>query len=987
MIKFIQINLGRGRNAHDLLDDFSSKYNPGVMILSEPNKKISGEKNYLLDQRQDAALVILDRNIKVGKTFSERGFVGVETEDCIIISVYISPNVPHSEAVDVLDMMEQYIAGTAKHLIIAGDFNAKSKEWGSVREDNRGRTILEWMGAWDLYAVNRGQTPTFLRGAQSSHIDITMCSSQTLVMMQHWLVHEKEYSGSDHLYITFDWAAPDVHEDCVQVLGWKLESEIQKENFSRIFREQCHGKDIETAEELEKVLKNTCDTTLPKKRRFKSQHKPVYWWSWEINEIRKSCLKKRRIFTRVCRTTSQIERKEAARRDLKAVKKELKFAIKTAKRNAWMRLCEDVEQDTWGLGYRIATKKMCTRPTKLTTAQERVVLSTLFPQVEETFWEQTTVMPEEIDDISLEELGEALLSFKSKKAPGPDGVSPEILKLAGLTSPEVLLKVYNRVIRTGLFPKVWKIARVVLISKPGKPEFSPSSYRPLCLLNTPGKLFESILTKRVQERLGDAGLSNQQYGFRAGRSTVDAIKAVYTIAETERNKSRHTRKLCLLITVDIRNAFGTAPWSDIINAMEREKGLPAYMIRLVKSYFKDRCLITPNGEKMTMSAGVPTGSVIAPTLWNIFYDGILHLQMPEGVTLIGYADDLAVVVVAKSESGIEIAANNALLDIGSWLRGHGLQLAPEKTEATLLIGRKRCGPLNITVGEVRLDIKKKLKYLGVIMDQSMTFRPHVEYTTAKAAAQAGALVRLMPRQGGARQQKRKLLYSVVESTILYAAPIWCRVAQVESYRNVLVRVQRNMLLRITSAYKTASTTALQVVAGIIPIQFMIEERAETYGQDKDFKITYREITLRKWAAHWRTATTGRWTHQLIPDIIFWLHRKHGETDFRLTQALTGHGCFNAYLHRFKRRDSPTCRYCEFEDTAAHTLFICAKWFQLRIEAETALGEPLTEESLVRLMLSNREAWNLIACFVNKVIKTKEEDERREERERAASEST
>lgn len=168
---------------------------------------------------------------------------------------------------------------------------------------------------------------------------------------------------------------------------------------------------------------------------------------------------------------------------------------------------------------------------------------------------------------------------------------------------------------------------------------------------------------------------------------------------------------------------------------------------------------------------------------------------------------------------------------------------------------------------------------------------------------------------------------------------------------------------------------------------MIEERAETYGQDKDFKITYREITLRKWAAHWRTATTGRWTHQLIPDIIFWLHRKHGETDFRLTQALTGHGCFNAYLHRFKRRDSPTCRYCEFEDTAAHTLFICAKWFQLRIEAETALGEPLTEESLVRLMLSNREAWNLIACFVNKVIKTKEEDERREERERAASEST
>lgn len=135
----------------------------------------------------------------------------------------------------------------------------------------------------------------------------------------------------------------------------------------------------------------------------------------------------------------------------------------------------------------------------------------------------------------------AAREIKNNTAPGRDGVTNEALKIIVGARQEILLQLYNRCLTEGLFLSKWKRARLVLIKKENRPPNEPSSYRPLCLLDYIGKLFEKIIDNRPRKVLEDGednGLSENQFGFRKGRSTIHAIEQVVQFA----NKSVKGRK-------------------------------------------------------------------------------------------------------------------------------------------------------------------------------------------------------------------------------------------------------------------------------------------------------------------------------------------------------------------------------------------------------------------------------------------------------------
>lgn len=136
------------------------------------------------------------------------------------------------------------------------------------------------------------------------------------------------------------------------------------------------------------------------------------------------------------------------------------------------------------------------------------------------------------------------------------------------------------------------------------------------------------------------------------------------------------------------------------------------------------------------------------------------------------------------------------------------------------------------------------------------------------------------------------------------------------------------------------------------------------------RMEKRELTPGKWNVQQQCETRGECTRKLIPNINEWVQRTHGNVDFHLTQVLTGHGCFCSYLHRFKKRESPVCRYCEEEDTAAHTIFNRVRWTEERERVELCTGEVLNEATMVKVMLKKVENWRVVARFVREVMRTK-----------------
>ncbi|KAK9717824.1 Reverse transcriptase (RNA-dependent DNA polymerase) [Popillia japonica] len=123
-----------------------------------------------------------------------------------------------------------------------------------------------------------------------------------------------------------------------------------------------------------------------------------------------------------------------------------------------------------------------------------------------------------------EELEKAAQSLRSRKAPGIDGVFPEVIKRPVALAPEVLLRLMNELLAKQTFPKQWKETKLVLIPK-SKPE--DMKFRPICLLSSSSKLCEALLKDRLEQEIEEReGISESQFSCRKGRSTIHAVEKV-----------------------------------------------------------------------------------------------------------------------------------------------------------------------------------------------------------------------------------------------------------------------------------------------------------------------------------------------------------------------------------------------------------------------------------------------------------------------------
>nr|AMS38369.1 hypothetical protein [Bactrocera tryoni] len=987
-MNILQANMHRCKAADALLSQMVMENDYEIIIISEQYKK--KERGTWLEDSSSTAAIWLPpgSNATTVNNGNGNGFVWAKCDLFTVISCYLTPSDSIQEFQEKLDNIEDTARSIEGQLIIAGDLNSRAVEWGMPNTDSRGKRILEMAARLGLIVLNTGNATTFRRpGCEETTPDITLSTERMAGSIKNWKVLE-DYTGSDHHYISFmidTGTNANQHRKNTGTRKWNI-SKLDTSKLISAIDDQNPSSNSpiiarKTVEHTMLNITRACQKSMPKASH--SKHKAaVYWWTENIAQLRRTCLRLRRSYTRSRRRGAAPQEAE----QYKAAKKELKHAIDDSKKKKWEELREDINRNPWGLGYKIVMKKLGARakPPDLTAAKMDHIVNALFPTHEKRASDpEQTLRSAQIPQFTLEELQLATGKLKANKSPGPDGIPAEILKIIAAERPAVLLNMYNACLEAGIFPEPWKKQRLVLISKGKGDPNSPSAYRPLCMLDTAGKLYESLLKPRLEAAINEAGgLSPRQHGFRPGRSTIGAIKCVIESVEAAQRRWHKYKRIVLLATLDVRNAFNSARWVDMIDALEKSFKIPDYLRAVVRSYLSNRKLLyeTKEGSRqIAVTSGAAQGSILGPDLWNISYDAILKLEMPDESYLIGYADDIAAVITARDTEEARRKLNQVMIRTQAWLDSHNLQLATEKTELLLLTNKHI--PLEISMHTTTdiLRTKKAVNYLGVRLDPRLTFWVQIQHAAGKAAKITSQLSRLMANIGGPSQEKRKLLMSTTISVLLYGAEIWADALKKENRRKVVARVHRTAALRVASAYRTVSGDAILVISGNAPIDLLAYERKKLWelkkssDNNKSAIQQIRKDTITTWQQRWENESRGRWTARLIKDLDLWTSRKFGEVDFYTTQLLSGHGYFKKYLHRMGKVEEPSCLYNDAtEDDAEHTFFECVRWQGERTAVEDLVG-PINADNLVSVMLESEANWGIIKKFAAILLRSKKRD--------------
>lgn len=969
-MKVIQINLNHCGAAQDILSQTIIDEGADIILISEPYKSVD-DNTWVSDKSRLAAIWTNGRLAFQDVNGQMEGFVRAKVKGIHFYSCYARPSWTTEEFQTMLENLVADARGRAQ-IVIGGDFNAWAVEWGSRMTNARGRILLETFASLNIGIANTGEAYTYRKAGTGSIIDVTFVSNSLLSKIK-WQVSE-EFSNSDHQAIIIDI---DEQKKTIppRQTGPKWKDNMFDKEIFDVTMENCIQDDKpaeEMAQDLTKCIANACDAAMP--RRTPSRRgSPCYWWNDDIKTLRVKCLQARRISQRSRGSPNFQENLQV----FEQARRELSKAIKKSKAKCFKDLCNEADVNPWGTAYRMVMSKLKGKKTPA------VRCPTMLKNIVETLFPQSPTMTvthisreadaEPIPTITEVELREACKKIKDRKTPGPDGVPNKALKAAIQKRPDMFIKTMQKCLDEGVFPDQWKLQHLVLLPKGNKPPDDPSSYRPICLLDTVGKILEKIIYNRLLDVAEQKGaLSDFQFGFRKGRSTVDAIRTVVNIATEAIAGERWlhgSKQYCAVVTLDVKNAFNSANWTFIMRELIKMT-TPYYLTRILADYFKNRRLRydSEDGDKYhDVTKGVPQGSVIGPLVWNLMYNGVLRLKLPRGVKVVGFADDIGVVAVAKEIEEVEAATNEAIMEIKRWLESASLELADHKTEAVLITSRKKIEYMTIRVGEQIINSKESIKYLGVMLDNRLKFRPHIEYSSKKASQIQAALARIMPNIGGPGYPRRLLLARVVTSVLLYAAPVWAGALKTKDLRRKLNSTYRLSALRTISGFRTISDEAAYIIAAMIPIDIYADELQRIYarktqqpGSLKAIKDDERTISMAKWQERWNNGQKGRWTYTLIPDIDKWINRSHGECNFQLTQFLTGHGGFRKYLHRFGHDNSALCPECPGqEEDAEHVIFNCRRFGDGRVF-------PSDPKLVISYILSAEDKWTEFCSYITNV---------------------
>ena len=431
------------------------------------------------------------------------------------------------------------------------------------------------------------------------------------------------------------------------------------------------------------------------------------------------------------------------------------------------------------------------------------------------------------DEVDVQKIIEKL---KVKKATGYDNISNRVLKNLPFSATTVLTNLFNACLKLCYFPNSWKKGKIIAIPKPDKDHSDPLNYRPITLLPTMGKVFEKlVLIKLINFEENNNIIIPEQFGFRSAHSTTQQVLRITENIALNFNNNLSTGMTLL----DIEKAFDCV-WHDALLFKLCKTKYPVYLIKLIKSFLTNREAFVSVGDENSspylIPAGVPQGSLLSPHLFNVF---INDTSKPKNCKLAIYADDTALYTKVPMQNMHKLIENleAGLIEINEYFNSWKIKINHSKTEAIVFthstIMKKEQLKHQISFNNSTLIWNKKVKYLGILLDNKVLFKENVLSSIKKTNKRIALIYCLLKKNSPLNIHSKLTLYrSYLRPILTYACPVFANCAK--SHLDKLQRTQNKCLRMILSAPYITKIAVLHEEANIPYIHEFIDKLTENF---------------------------------------------------------------------------------------------------------------------------------------------------------------
>ena len=417
-----------------------------------------------------------------------------------------------------------------------------------------------------------------------------------------------------------------------------------------------------------------------------------------------------------------------------------------------------------------------------------------------------------------------ILRIPNNKSHGLYSCPTQLLKYSSKVVSSTLAEIINLSISSGMYPNKLKMAKIIPIFK-ADDNTNPNNYRPISLLSNFNRIFEKLVYSRMESFIEQNNLlSPSQYGFRKAHSTQHAILDIVSTIQENMDK----RLFSCGVFIDLKKAFDTVDHKILLHKLNHY-GFRGVTNKWFSSYLDGRTQTTQIGshisKRQNTTCGVPQGSVLGPLLFLIYINDIQ--ESSDKLKPFLFADDTNAVYADKNLKSLETTVNQELSKLFDWLTANKLTLNINKTNFVIFrpAQRKLTYHPKIMIFDndqkknVALECKESVRYLGVIIDNNLSWKNHIDHVAIKISRTIGLICKL--RHFLPRHILLTIYRSLVTPYLTYGLIAWGQACK--SHLEKLLKLQKRALRFIYFSERNQHTIPLFIDAGVLPLKSLYYE--------------------------------------------------------------------------------------------------------------------------------------------------------------------